>query len=365
MFMKKIALLLLCSAILIGCASAYIITLSAPKTINAGETLKVNGTSNLPAGFSTEVTLSKVGSSVTLNRKQITIQDDGSFTCSFDTTSLEKGTYRLEIPKNSEYSYGSGSTSWLFFDVIDRRSELTVSSPLTQTFDGTLDVAGTISTVEDGGLKVEVQQGVTIIFGPEYISTTKGGAFDISIPIEAGGSYTVTLIDSTDYTWSIRYSVISPVPTSLVTTTTSEAPTTTTGIPGAPHATVTASRTQPAYFEVITNRGEVHAVTSGGVDWVIEYIDESGVLNKVNTRGTAAEEVRFASNGGTVYFKVYPDQFADQAPLTLSVENARSVTVCTTCQTLFGEVITTPATPLSLFIVLGALAVLVFVRRGT
>jgi hypothetical protein len=225
-------------------------------------------------------------------------------------------------------------------------------------------VAGTISTVEDRGLKVQVQQGATMVFGPEYIPTTKGGAFDISIPIEAGGSYMAILTDSTNYTWSIKYSVISPVPTPVVTTT--EIPTTT-GIPGAPHATAIASRTQPAYFEVTTNRGEVHAITSAGVDWVVEYIDESGVLNKVNTRGTTAEEVRFASNGGTVYFKVYPDQFADQAPLTLTVENARSVMVCTTCQTLFGDVITTPATPLSLFIVLGALAlaVLLVARRGT
>jgi hypothetical protein len=362
MFMKKIALLLLCSVILIGGASAYIITLSAPKTINAGEILPVNGTSTLPAGYSTVVTLSEVGSMNTIAEKQITIQQDGSFAITFNTTSLEAGTYRLEIPKNS--SYGSSSTLWLFFNVIDRRSELTVTSPLTQTFDGTLEVAGTISTVEDRGLKVQVQQGATMVFGPEYIPTTKGGAFDISIPIEAGGSYMAILTDSTNYTWSIKYSVISPVPTPVVTTT--EIPTTT-GIPGAPHATAIASRTQPAYFEVTTNRGEVHAITSAGVDWVVEYIDESGVLNKVNTRGTTAEEVRFASNGGTVYFKVYPDQFADQAPLTLTVENARSVMVCTTCQTLFGDVITTPATPLSLFIVLGALAlaVLLVARRGT
>ena len=39
MSMKKVALLLLCGVILIGGAGAYIITLSAPKTINAGEIL--------------------------------------------------------------------------------------------------------------------------------------------------------------------------------------------------------------------------------------------------------------------------------------------------------------------------------------
>jgi hypothetical protein len=361
--MKKVALILLCSVILIGGASAYIITLSAPKTVYPGETLIVNGTSTLPAGFSTEVTLSKVGSSMVLNRQQITIQADGSFTANFDTNSLEEGNYRLEIPKNNEYSYGSSSTLWMFFEVVDRRNELVVTSSLTQTFDGTLDITGSISTVEDAGLKIQVRQGMTTVFGPEYVLTTGNGAFDISVPIDSEGSYDVTLTDSTEYPWLIHFTVLTPTPTTAVTTITE--PPTTTVIPAGQQATATASRAQPAYFEVDTNRGELHVVTSGGVDWVVEYVNEAGVTNKVNSRGTAAEEVRFATNGGTVYFKVYPDQFADQAPVTLTVENARSVSPCTTCQALFGDAVTTPATSLSLAVALGALAVLVIARKRT
>jgi hypothetical protein len=64
-----------------------------------------------------------------------------------------------------------------------------------------------------------------------------------------------------------------------------------------------------------------------------------------------------------VYFKVYPDQFADQAPVTLTVENARSVSTCTTCQAVFGDVVTTPAVSLPLILVLGALAVLIIAKR--
>jgi len=101
MIMKKVALLLACSVLLVGGASAYIITLSAPKTIYVGETLNVNGTSTLPAGYSTELTLTKVGSSKILSQKQIIIQGDGSFSLSFNTSTLEGGTYRLEVPYNS------------------------------------------------------------------------------------------------------------------------------------------------------------------------------------------------------------------------------------------------------------------------
>jgi hypothetical protein len=361
MIMKKIALILLCSIILIGGASAYIITLSAPKIVYAGETLTVNGTSNLPPGFSSTVGLSKVKASGYVAEKQFTVQADGSFSLSFDTSSLEEGTYRLEVFESNEYTYGTSSITWLSVQLIDRRNELIVTSPLSQSFDGTLDVAGSISTVEDQGLKIQVQHGAKIVFGPEYISTNDNGAFDVQVPIDSGGTYDVTLTDSTDYPWSIQYTVQTPAPTPTVTTTT-ETPMTTV-IPMTRQATTTASRTQPAYFEVATYPGEVHAFTSSGVDWVVEYINEAGVLNKINTRGTAAEEVRFAANGGTVYFKIYPDQFADQASITLSVENARSVSLCTTCQALFGDVITTPATPLTLFLALGALVVLVIARR--
>jgi hypothetical protein len=331
-----------------------------PKPYPAGEILYVNGTSNLPPGFSTEVALSRLKTSGYITHIPITIQGDGSFSFTVDTRTLKEGTYRLEVVEKTEFPYGSSSINWIFFDVIDRRDELTVTSPLTQDFDGTLDVTGSISTVGGQGLQLEVQQGGKTVYGPEYISTGNG-AFDASVPIDTAGTYTVTLKDATEYVWTMSFSVNAPAPTTTLT----PPPTTsvTTIPPAARTATTTASRTQPAYFEVDTNRGEVHITTSAGVDWVVEYLDESGNLNKVNTRGTASEEVRFTANGGTVYVKVYPDPYSDQASITLSVENAASVSVCTTCQGQFGDGIPTTTTPLPLFLALGALAVLVIVRR--
>ncbi len=362
MNMKKIALLLLCSAILIGGASAYIITLSAPKIIHAGEPLIVNGTSNLPPGFSTELGLSKTKISGYISQKQFTIQEDGSFSLSFDTSTLKEGIYRVEVLENDQYAYGSSSITWLSVEIIDRRNEISVTSPRTQTFTGILEVTGSISTVEDAGLKVVVRNDTARVFGPEYISTTEDGAFDISVPIDSPGAYTVTLTDSTDYPWSIQYTILSPAPSPVVTSPVTTVPTST-ETPRFRQATATASRAQPAYFEIDTNPGTVLVTTSEGVDWVVEYIDEAGVTNKVNTRGTSPEEVHFTAQGGVVHFKVYPDPFADQASITLSVENAASISPCTTCQALFGDEVPTPTTPLSLFLALGALGILVIVRK--
>ncbi|MDD1675593.1 MAG: hypothetical protein LUQ17_02775 [Methanomicrobiales archaeon] len=356
MVMKKIALLLIFCGIIISGAGAYIITPTAPDTINVGVPLVVNGTSNLPAGVTTRITLSEVGSMRILAERQFTIQGDGSFTATFNTSSLGTGTYKLELVKNNDYDYGSGSTLWLFVNVIDRRSELAITSPLTQTFDGSLEVRGAITTISDRGIKVQVIQGNTTIYGPEYVSTTSAGGFDVSVPITAGGMYVVTLTDSTNYPWFVTYTVLSPTPTTGIATTTTEAPI-------ARQVTQPASRSHPAYFQVESNRGELIVSTSSGVDWVVDYIDETGSVKKVNTRGTSSEEVRLSTNGGAIYFKVYPDRFEEQANVTLSVQNARSISVCTTCAAMFGDVATTTEAPLPAFLALGALGLLVIARR--
>jgi hypothetical protein len=300
-----------------------------------------------------------VGATAISSENQITIQPDGSFSTTFSTATLQSGNYKLEIPKNNEYSYGSGSTLWLFVEVIDRRSELEITSPLTQQFDGTLRVSGAIPSVGNGGLKIQVDQAGATVYGPEYISTSSG-AFNIQMPILSGGVYNVTLTDTSNYPWFVQFTVLSPTPTGAVTTPT-------TIIPQARHASQSASRAQPAYFQVETNPGLLQATTSSGVDWVVEYLDESGTIQKVNTRGTSAEEVRIPTYGGTIYFKIYPDQFDEQQTITLTTENSRSISTCTTCAALFGDAAatTTPATPLSLILVIGALALLAIRRRGS
>ena len=95
-------------------------------------------------------------------------------------------------------------------------------------------------------------------------------------------------------------------------------------------ATAQASRNQPAYFAVDTKPGAVTISTSSGIDWVMEYIDEDNLLTVVNEKGTiGGESATFVGKGGTVYVKVYPFTFSDQGTVTLTAQNAESVTACT------------------------------------
>ncbi|MDD1673796.1 MAG: hypothetical protein LUP99_05250 [Methanomicrobiales archaeon] len=351
--MKKIALMLILCSILIGGASAYIVIVTGPETIDAGEVLKVNGTSNLPAGFTITIDISRFGVSDIITENQVTIQENGSFSTTFNTSTLEKGTYRVEVEENSNYVYGSSSKLWFVFDVIDRRSELHITSPLIQPYEGTLRISGIITTIGNSGLKLEVNQEGKTIYGPEYISTSSG-AFNISVPLTSGGVYNVILTDNTSYRWITQFTILASTPT----------PTVTTEVPSLHEATAIASRSQPVYFKVETNSGDARAFTSSGVDWVMEYVDETGTIKKVNSPGSSSEEVRITAMGGTMYFKIYPDQFDQQASVTLSVENSRSVQVCTTCAQMFGEpVSTTTEAPLPVFLVLIALGLFILWRR--
>ncbi|MDD1672570.1 MAG: hypothetical protein LUO82_06185 [Methanomicrobiales archaeon] len=357
MSLKKIVFLLLCSCLLIGAAHAYIVTLSVPRSVSAGDTIAINGSSNLPSGLSTTITLSKVGAIGLIDEKDITIQEGGVFTTSFNAGNLEKGTYKIEIMEKNDYPYGSGSVEWVFVDVIDRRNEISLIAPLTQPFDGSLIISGSISTIGDSGLRISVEKGGTIVFGPEYIKTSTEGMFETEIPIPDDGMYTVTLIDNTSYRWTVKYNAIPLSQTTQPTTVTTTLPAPTT-------ATMPASRNEPAFFRVTSGQGVMRAYTSEGVDWVMEYIDETGAQKKINVRGTAAEEVTLAVSGGTIYFKIYPDRYDDRATVTLSVENARTIEPCTTCAGLF-EAGTTPteATPLPLFLAIFAMLCVIALRK--
>lgn len=347
-------LLLLCSCLLLGAAQAYIVTLSVPRSVSAGDTIIVNGSSNIPPGFTTTIRLTKVGTTGLIMEKDITMQEGGVFTTSFSTENLEKGTYKIEIMEKKEYPYGSGSVEWIFVDVIDRRNELSLYAPVTQPFDGSLTVSGRILTVGDSGLRLQVEHEGATVFGPEYIKTSAEGVFDTEISISNDGIYTVTLHDNRSYRWMVQYNVI-PFPQTTLPTIVSTTP------PEPKSAALPASRNEPAYFKVTTGQGVMRAYTSEGIDWVMEYIDEAGVKKKMNVGGTTTEEVTLPVHGGSLYFKIYPDRFDDRATVTLYVDNARSIEPCTTCAGLF-ESGTTPteATPLpSLLIILAIFGVIV------
>ncbi len=150
-----------------------------------------------------------------------------------------------------------------------------------------------------------------------------------------------------------------PVQTTVVTTTAVPIPQVS--------ATAQASRNQPAYFAVDTRPGVVTISTSSGIDWVFEYLDEDSHLTVVNEKGTiGVETATFNAKGGTVYVKVYPFTFSDQGTVTLSAQNADSVTACASCVTLFTTTpvpTTTQKSPLPLFLPFLGLVILLLVRR--
>jgi hypothetical protein len=111
-----------------------------------------------------------------------------------------------------------------------------------------------------------------------------------------------------------------------------------------------ASRDAPAYFIIKSSAGPVILHTSSSADWVIEYIDDRGVLHMENDNGEQSpEKAEFISTGKTVYVKVYPYKYADSMEVFLYAENVNSLMVSPTVPQPFAATATptTTATPQS------------------
>lgn len=237
MDIKRIIVLFTACLCLIGVAAAYYVNISVPSSVILGDVIQLTGESNLPAGHSTTVTFSVGGAYPrVIAQKIVTIQSGGKFSTTFETKGLEAGRYKVEIQESGSYTYGSGSRTWRFIDVIDRSGELRLTSPMQQEFDGSLEIAGTIEAVKDEGIELSVQRGVVSVFGPEFIPT-RAGAFSSSVEIDESGTYQIQLKDRSGYRWSFEVEVpapATPTPTPEVTFTplpTTPPPTTATPTP--------------------------------------------------------------------------------------------------------------------------------------
>ncbi len=360
--MKRIAWLMLIAAMmLVSTASAAYVAISAPQTVYVGEPLEVTGTTivgglpkpSLNPGFSTEVVLYQVKYTKTeIDRKKIVVQEDGSFSATFETSGLAAGTYSIEIIDPTLTTFGSSSTKQRTVTLVDRSGSLTISSPLNQDFDGSLDLRGTIGDIGGAGVRVQVKHDGATVYGPEFVGTDKNGAFSAEVPISAGGSYEVAFSDAKGYIGTVVFVVSgAPGPTPTQAMISASAP---------------ATRSAPAYFEVDTRSGTVTIATSAGIDWVVEYIDEDDNLRKVNNKGMLEPETaEIASRGGPVYVKVYPMSYNDSGTVQVSASNADSVRVSQTAPGLFGDATPTPAqaAPVPVTLALLALLVVVVARR--
>jgi 5-hydroxyisourate hydrolase-like protein (transthyretin family) len=350
----KAALIIVAVLLLVVPAMAYEIIIDAPTSIPRGQPLVVNGTTTLPPGVSVDIVLYRSEyTSEELSRQTVTIQADKVFTVIFDTKDLTKGQYKVEVPvaTGTGISYLGNSVTTRVVQITDRTDEIVIKSPIEQENTGTLSVRGVITGLGNSGVQISVigPDGQTV-FGPQYIKTNDDGSFSQNVPITKEGTYEVSFTDLKGYIGLATFTVYErTVATPTPTLTQTMAP--------AISATTTASYDDPAYFTVVTGTGPVRVYTSSGIDWVIEYTDPSGVVQKVNSMGQLeGEEVTLQGIGDTVSIKVYPYRMSDQGIVTLSAEGATSVEVATGVPTSFATTSSpTTTAPLPLPLILAAL----------
>ena len=199
--MKKILIIAIFLFSLAGPVAAYEISIFAPASLNVGEPIIVNGTTNFPPGTSFDITLSHSDYITEIkDTKSVVIQQGQNFSVVFPTVGYVKGTYKIEVPPISQARYLGNSVPLRVVELIDRSDEVTFSSPLTQYQSGSLIVTGMDKNVGNKGIELQITDpDGTILFGPDYITTTASGAFSKETPINASGNYTVTMEDQQGY----------------------------------------------------------------------------------------------------------------------------------------------------------------------
>jgi hypothetical protein len=317
--MKKIVLLMMGLFFLSGFASAYQVNINAPDTLPIGKPLIVNGTTTFGIGTPIDVVLYyQLTTTTEIKRKIVYVQSDYSFRAVFDTTGLKTGMYKVEVPTN-----GMGdSISMRVVYLVDRSDDIQLNSPTTQNFNGKIFISGAIKGDENSGVQIEVIGSDNfVVFGPRYINTNYQGIFTADVPISEPGDFEVSFTDARGY---VGKRIITINALQSLTSSPSPAPTTVSIV----SAHAKSSRDDPAYFAIKTGFGQVTIHTSSSIDWVIEYVDEKGIIQLVNGQGEQyPEQIQLQGKGKTLYIKVYPVKYSVNSDVFIYAENALSVVI--------------------------------------
>ncbi|MDD1716618.1 MAG: hypothetical protein LUQ45_00005 [Methanoregulaceae archaeon] len=339
--MKKVFILTILLILLAGTVSAYEITLDCPAQLQRGELLVVNGTTNLPTGTSFDVLFSNTEFRTNDPiKKTVTVQgyDNKSFSVTFATGDLKRGIYKVEIPPTGGYSFLGNSVTLRVVEIIDRSDEIEIRSPLRQYFTNLpggriLKIAGIGQTLKDNGVQIEVTGPEGTVFGPAFIPTENDGSFSKEVSVMHEGTYTVEFADAKGDIGTVNFTMIPDIPATTVAVTAQETKASTPVL-----ATAEASWEHPAFFAVTTGTGPVRVFTSQGVDWVIEYTDQDGKIQKINDMGQInAETVTVQGNGGVLNFMVYPYKAVNNGTVTLYAENAVKIEAVTSIPAAFAN----------------------------
>lgn len=229
--MKKILLVALCLMCLMGTVSAYGLYIKCDESVLAGQTIKCTIDSDFPAGKSFYLVLYQSGyTSTEISKQTVTLQEDQKTLYRiFDTQGLPGGTYKVEIQYMGadEPQLRSDSMTMQLVKVIDRSSEIEITSPLTQKLSEALRIEGSLKNGGANGIKMEVRGPDGRIFGPDYIPTTNdvkngAGIFTKKITVSTPGTYDVDFADSKSFISRVTFTVAEPTaaPTTVIPTTT-------------------------------------------------------------------------------------------------------------------------------------------------
>jgi len=235
--MKWILLIALCFACIVGTASAYGLYLDCPASIQVGLPLKCSIDSDLPAGYNLDLVMYQSTYTATeLSRQSVTIQDDHNTQYRlFETEGLPGGMYKIEMQLKTtggEESLRSDSVTYKIVKVIDRSSEITITSPETQALEDALRIEGSVEKLSNEGVQIEVRGPEGRIFGPQYIGTktdvkNDAGVFTYKITVTSPGTYEVSFSDPKGFIGIKKFTVAEP-PTPTRTMVVTTVPVTTT-----------------------------------------------------------------------------------------------------------------------------------------
>jgi len=228
--MKKIILIALCMMFIVGTASAYQLYLSCPESVQVGIPLKCSIDSNFPAGTTFNVVMYQSGYTATPVKSQsVTIQENQPTQYSIlDTKGLPGGQYKVEIQfiGPDEGRLSSDSVTLQLPVLVDRSSEITITSPMTQTLVDALRIEGSIAKIGNEGVQIEVRgPDGSSIFGPQWIGTklqiqSGAGEFTQKVMVTSPGAYDVYFKDVKGYIGVKTFTVTAPAtPSTIVRTT--------------------------------------------------------------------------------------------------------------------------------------------------
>jgi hypothetical protein len=227
--MKRILLIALLLTSLVGTVSAYGLYLNCTTSVAAGVPMKCTVDSDFPAGTTFNLVLYQSGYTATEIRKQaLTIQTEKNTQyVVVDTTGLPGGTYKAELQFTGadEPRLRSDSRTVQLITIIDRSSEIEITSPESQALDEALRIEGEIAKESNNGVEIEVSGPDGRIWGPEWIQTKDvikngAGTFTQKVTVTEAGTYTVDFTDAKGFIGRKTFTVVgpTPAPTAAVTT---------------------------------------------------------------------------------------------------------------------------------------------------